>query len=352
MMQLRHLTILGLCALILFGCAEPAPAQPADSVAQPVSYRWLVTPDPNATATPTPFQPETDQAAIATSVKPAGQASTPTLSGPSPTPTTVPLINRLKRPDRQVNILIFGSDYRPQAGYRTDVIMLLSIYPKEGKATLTSFPRDLYVDIPGWTTQRLNTAQAHGGFALTQKTFEENFGVHPDHYIMTNFNGFRGIINTLGGIDVYASKGLSDKCDLPQGVNHYCSVSAGQVHMDADFALWYVRARYSTSDFDRTRRAQEVIRAIFTKLLSLNAVSRAPELYNDFKASVETDLALTDLLPLLPLVSKLSDLKNLDQYAVGTGEVTSWVTPEGAQVLVPNKELIFEKIIRKAAYNQ
>jgi len=264
----------------------------------------------------------------------------------------VPLINRLKRPDGLVTILIFGSDYRPQSGYRTDVMMLLSINTKKGTASLVSFPRDLYVDIPGWEMQRLNTAHPHGGFELTQKTFELNFGVHPDHYIMTNFNGFKGIIDTLGGVDVYASRGLSDTCDLPQAEDRYCSVSPGRIHMDGATALWYVRSRYSTSDFDRTRRAQEVIQAIFARLVSLNAVTRAPELFNQFNSSVETDMNLADITPLLPLVPKFADLSAVERYAITHNEVTSWVTPGGAQVLVPNQELIFDQIISKAVYGK
>jgi polyisoprenyl-teichoic acid--peptidoglycan teichoic acid transferase len=313
----------------------------------------LATIDPNATATATPFQPLDPSNLGATETQdPSLPVLTPTPTTLSGTPTPVPLINRLKEPDGQTNILIFGSDYRPNAGYRTDVIMLLSVNTKKGTATLTSFPRDLYVDIPGWEMNRLNTAQAHGGFALTQQTFEQNFGVHPDHYIITNFSGFIGIINTLGGIDVNATKGLSDTCDLPQAVRGWCSIGPGIHHMNGDTALWYVRARHSTSDFDRTRREQEVIQAVFTKLVSLNAVSRAPELYNQLKSTVETDMNLSDMLALLPLATQVKDLSNVQRYFVDQTYVTSWVTPGGAQVLLPHTEDIFSNIIAKAVYGQ
>ena len=232
-------------------------------------------------------------------------------------------------------------------------MMLLSLNTKTGKASLISFPRDLYVDIPGWQMQRLNTAHPHGGFELTQKTFELNFGVHPDYYIMTNFQGFKGIIDTLGGINVYAAKSLSDTCDLPQKAEDgYCNVEPGWVGMDGETALWYARARHSSSDFDRTRRGQEVIQAIFVKLLSLNAISRGPELYALFRSSVETNITLQQALDLLPLATKLADLKGLQRYAVSYDTVTSWVTPEGAQVLLPHTEEIFKNIIAKAVYGQ
>jgi polyisoprenyl-teichoic acid--peptidoglycan teichoic acid transferase len=354
----RRLQILFSISIALFliaGCSlPPAPAPTNGGTSQVSGHGNQATTDPNAPATPTPFQPGGDTSATSAPQQ-TGTADLGQTDGPVPqsgTPTKTPYLNRYTKPDGQVNILILGSDFRPNAGYRTDVMLLLSVNTKQGTASVVSFPRDLYIDIPGWEMQRINTAQAHGGFALTQATFEENFGVHPDHYVMTNFQGFKGIIDTLGGIDVYASKSLSDTCDLPQKVKGYCSVNPGWVHMDAATALWYVRARHTTSDYDRNRREQEVIQAIFTKLLSLNALTRAPELYNMFKSSVETDMNLTDVLALLPVAQKFTDLKDLKRYAVDQTLASGWITPEGADVQVPNLDLIFTNIIAKACYGQ
>ncbi|MDD5371418.1 MAG: LCP family protein [Anaerolineaceae bacterium] len=353
-MRTRLILSVSFLILTLASCNFPAYSQAIHSIPQTVADHVLVTADPNATPTATPFQPgdgtlEPGAQSTITNATPLPPRNTPI----PPTPTTIPLINRFPRPDGQVNILIFGSDYRPESGYRTDVIMLLSLNTKTGKASLISFPRDLYVDIPGWEMQRLNTAQAHGGFELTQKTFELNFGVHPDFYIMTNFQGFKGIIDTLGGINVYAARNLSDTCDLPQkAADGFCSVGPGWVTMNGDTALWYARARHSTSDFDRTRRAQEVIQAVFVRLLNLNAITRGAELYKQFRSSVETNITLQQALDLLPLATKLADLKGLTRYAVSYDSVTSWKTPEGAQVLLPHTEDIFKNIIAKAVYGQ
>ncbi len=257
-----------------------------------------------------------------------------------------------QRPEGQVNILVLGSDYRPESGYRTDVFMLLSIYPKEGTASILSFPRDLYVYLPGIGNQRINVAQPFGGFALSKATLEENFGVTADYYIMTNFQGFKGIINSLGGITVNAGSYLSDHCELPQGdASKNCTVYAGPNYMNGETALWYVRSRYTTSDFDRTRRAQEVMFAIFEKLMSLDAISRVPELYNLYLSSVETDLGLKDIVPLMPVTSQiLSDPSRLRRFAIGEEQVSPYVLPDsGANVLIPNYELI-EKVIFNSAF--
>ena len=337
--------ILLLLALVLLTTACSLPA--AEGKPQAVS-QLILTPDPNASPTPTPFQPVPGPDASFTPAENAGDAP----SQAAATPTEVPLIDRLPRPDGQVNILILGSDFRPDMGFRTDTIVLVSLNPKKGTASMVSFPRDLWVTIPGWMEQRINTAQAHGGFALTQATFELNFGVHVDHYIMTNFNGFVNIINSLGGITVNASRQLSDRCDLPQAVNHYCTVGPGPVEMNGQTALWYVRSRYSSSDFDRTRRAQEVLLGIFTKLMSLNGIQQAPQLYNEFRSSVETDMSLSDMLPLVPLASKMIQNPNMvNRYEIGPDLVTPFVTAQGADVLLPHTEAIWE-IIKKACYDQ
>ena len=120
------------------------------------------------------------------------------------------------RPTEQVNIIILGSDERPGAGFRTDVLIWLSLNPAESTASIITFPRDLYVKIPGHEDNRINVAQAFG-FETLQNTFYTNFGVIPDHYILTNFSSFVDIVDSLGGIDVDAGREMRDKCDLPQG---------------------------------------------------------------------------------------------------------------------------------------
>lgn len=353
--KIRASICLGLVVVVIAGCNFPS-AAPQSSLTdyQNTGHSAYVTANPNAAPTATPFQPGDSSGVAAISTPAPASVSTPVIpTGPTAipgTPTKVPYLSRYPKPDGQVNILILGSDFRPNAGYRTDVILLLSVNTKQGTAALVSFPRDLYVEIPGWTTQRINTAQAHGGFSMTQATFEQNFGVHPDHYVMTNFQGFKGIIDTLGGVDVTISKGLSDTCDLPQAVRGYCSVGAGVTHMNGATALWYVRARHTTSDFDRTRREQEVIQAVFAKLLTLNGLSRVPELYNMFKSSVETDLSLTDVLALLPVASNFTNLSNLKRYTIDPSVAHGYITPEGADVLIPDLDTIFDTIIAKACY--
>ena len=333
-------------AILLAGCQSSANTQ-LDSTPAPVSS-LLMKIGQNAEPTLTPFQPIPPTATSGPTSIPL-PTSTPT---PLPTPTLANSVHLgLPRPAGQVNILILGSDYRPGRGYLTDVIMVLSLNPSKGTATLTSFPRDLYVTIPGIGLSRINAAQPYGGFDLSAATLKDNFDVTVDYYIMTSFNGFKNIINTLGGITVYAASDLYDTCDLPQAVDKHCYISAGAHTMDGATALWYVRSRYSTSDFDRTRRAQEVMSAIFQKAMSLDALNRGSELYSLFINSVETNLPLETIINLLPFSSKiLSDPSIVKRYAIGPSNVTNYIVPgSGAMVLIPDATSISE-IIRQAFY--
>lgn len=280
---------------------------------------------PSPTETPTP--------------EPTRKPKKPT-KPPTPEPFYPGGANRIPQAEGQLNILLLGSDERPGGGFRTDVIILLNLNPKTGKASMVSFPRDLYIPLPDYGYQRINTSQEFGGFELTQKTFEYNFGIHPDYYVMVNFNGFKNIIDILGGIDVNSGQPLSDRCDIPGNPNKYCSIEAGVNHFDGDMALWYARSRYSTSDADRMRRCQEVIIGIFNAMMSRDAVNHGAELFQEMQTSVETNLNLEGVISLLPMANLITQPGNFRQFILGPDHTTVWIPPSGAYLLIPNLEAI------------
>ncbi|NUM49423.1 MAG: LCP family protein, partial [Anaerolineales bacterium] len=267
-----------------------------------------------------------------------GEYPPPSVYSDVPIPPPVELITQ---PPGQINILLLGSDELPEeGGFRTDSIMLVTLNPNLGTAHITSFPRDLYVYIPGWTMQRINTALPMGGYELLAATFEYNLGVYPEHFVMLNFGGFVHGINSLGGLDIEVAEPLSD----PWG-----AVPAGLVHMDGNTALWYVRSRYTTSDFDRARRQQQVLVAVFEKLISLDAVKRVPELYDLYRHNFITDLTLGDITPLLGLASELgSHPSQIEAFFIDREQVTDYRVPSsGAQVLLPDYDAL-TAIMRQA----
>ena len=226
----RKISLIFLFSLALSSC-NLALLPTEEVIAEPVQYvEVIITSDPDRTATSTPFQPLPPTNTPLPSPTPSETAT------PKPTrrpPTKTPWVNNADLPEGQRKILILGSDSRGDGGFRTDVILLLILNPQQGTASAVSFPRDLYVNIPGVGQDRINTAMVYGGFPLLAATFEANFGVRPDSYVLTNFGGFVEIVNSLGGIDVNAAASLTDKCDLPQANwDGYCTVEPGMIGMD------------------------------------------------------------------------------------------------------------------------
>ena len=304
------------CRLFQLAPAAPAPqASPTLLPVSPITVDLTLTPTEEATAIPT---------------------FTPT---PSVTPRTIPA--------GRVLILVLGSDRRSQGGYRTDVVMLLTVDTHKRTVSTVSFPRDLYVKIPGQQPNRINTVMPRGGFDLLVRTFEVNFGIHPDYYVLVEMQAFTEIIARLDGITVEVGKPLRDRCDrsLDLSKEGWCEVKPGTMEMDGPTALWYVRSRYSTSDFDRLRRAQEVLLAIFLKMMRLNAVAHWPQFYNAYREYVQTNLTIPDLLPLLPTaVLVYRDPSRIHQYILTRAEVTPVRTENGSSVLLPKYEKITEII--------
>jgi polyisoprenyl-teichoic acid--peptidoglycan teichoic acid transferase len=352
--------ILALC-LCISSCAPVAAA--------PYSPYFFVTVGPDATATPTPFQP---YRSVSLAVPQATQPIlvSPTLSlplvtaTPLPTstlpPTVQPTPEVITQPQpviddpETVTFLLLGSDTRGGASFRTDTILIGIVRPRDGQVSLISVPRDLWVNIPTVGMQRINTAYqfgqyngySGGGAALLKDTILYNLGVQIDHTAMIDFNGFRSVVDTLGGIDVpiscpYTDWRLLDPSYDPQNENNWFLYTAGPglLHMDGDLALWYARSRKKSNDFDRGRRQQEVIRSIYNQALRTDSLSRIPQLYTDLSSLFTTDLGLPDILKLSPLALHLTNA-NIRSYYIAGDLVTSWITPGGAYVLLPNTELI------------
>ena len=206
-------------------------------------------------------------------------------------------------PQKTVNILLLGTDRRSSwTYYQTDAVVILSLDPAADIATFISIPRDLYVYIPGWKVNRINTAEFKGGFEMIADTVLYNFGIPIDHYMKVEYWGFRDAIDILGGIDVRTSGRVKDMCE---GVAYEYEPDV-VYHMDGFDAMCYVRMRMKSSDFDRLRRQQDVFVAIFEKFVSIDGFLKVPQLYDTFSELVETDIDLDDLLPLLPLAGKLA----------------------------------------------
>lgn len=356
-----------LAGIYLVGCATVAPAQTTLPFI-------VVTAAPNATVTPTPFQPmpwtptgSVPAQALVSSVTQAAplaaatQTEVPTVDMNVLQNTIEPLSTIdpsgsqvLNNGQETVNFLLIGSDKRPGGSFRTDTMVIAILRPGDGQVSLISIPRDLWVFIPGWENQRINTAYQHGisigypggGPGLLKDTIQYNLGIRIDHTALVEFDGFRQIVDTLGGVDVpvscpYTDWRLIDPSYDPNNANNWAlyTTGPGLIHMDGDLALWYARSRQKSSDFDRGRRQQEVLRALFSQALQSGTLKRIPELYNDFKDTVDTDLNLGDILQLSLYAPKMTNA-NIRSYYIRPPYVSSWITDGGAYVLLPNEDAL------------
>jgi LCP family protein required for cell wall assembly len=369
-------------AVLCSACGE----QPQEQVSAPFI---LITSAPNPTPTPTPFQPAlytpTQPSLLSYSVLEA-PLFLPTET-PSPIPTYPPeitatadfnqLFPTIAAPpiaesvavsptplppltdNKTINFLLIGSDKRPGSSYRTDTLVIAIVWLKEGQVSLISIPRDLWVYIPEVGMQRINTAYQSGeiniypggGPGLLKDTITYNLGIRIDHTAMVEFDGFRRIVDTLGGIEVpigcaYTDWRLIDPSYNPEDETSWWlyTVGPGQIYMDGDLALWYARSRSKSNDFDRGRRQQEVLRSIFAKALQTDTFSKIPQLYNDFSSTIITDLGLADMLGMSPYALNFTNA-NIRGYYIRPPYVTSWTTPGGAAVLLPNDEALKQMLL-------
>ncbi|MGB3955611.1 MAG: LCP family protein [Brooklawnia sp.] len=157
-----------------------------------------------------------------------------------------------------VNILIMGTDSRGAGDQgRSDVLMMAHVSGDRKTVYLISFPRDLWVNVPGHGMAKINAAYAWGGMPLTVQTVEELTGAHVSHSSIVNFEGFVQVVDAIGGVTVY---------------NHAASPNfpAGYIELDGQSALAFSRERYTlpNGDLDRARRQREVVMAVTRQMLT------------------------------------------------------------------------------------
>lgn len=279
----------------------------------------------------------------------------------------LPVVGRL--PDgpawsgtERVNILLLGVDSRPDEPVdlaRTDTIILATMDPVNRTAGMLSIPRDLVVSIPvgpGNTViqDRINTAHRYGtyykypggGPALAKKTVEYNFGVKVDYYVRVDFEGFRGLVDALGGVLLDNPYPLRDD-EYPTdnyGIRRIFFFG-GLQPMNGQAALQFARSRHQDTDFGRIRRQQLVLLAMRQRALELNLLPRLPQLIIEYGRLVSTDLKPGEVVALARVAAGIDPgavkVRALEAPAVrdATGE-------DGAALLLPVKSEV-QRVIRE-----
>ncbi|MFQ5885632.1 MAG: LCP family protein [Anaerolineae bacterium] len=247
----------------------------------------------------------------------------------------------------RVNILILGTDRRSEGerAARTDTMMVASLDPVAKRAVILSIPRDLWVFIPGYGEGRINTAHFYGelngqGPALAKETVEANLGIPIDYYVRLDFEGFKEIVDTLGGVSIDVEAPIRDDM-FPDDNYGYRTIyiPAGRQEMDGEMLLQYVRTRHGGNDFERMRRQQQALRALAQRALDLNLLPRLPALINTALDAISSDIQPLEILALANLGSQIG-LDGLEMKAIDESLTTPFMTLDGAQILLPYKARI------------
>ncbi|MEE9616958.1 MAG: LCP family protein [Anaerolineae bacterium] len=325
----------------------PVPTPDPTATLQAEPQGEAVTPSPTSTSTETSTPTPTLTPTAFSLSEPVLIGVTPTLSDTTAIPTPVPVAEMAPG---TINIVVLGSDRRPDwDDWHTDVVQIVSIQPALPAVTVISIPRDLYVYIPDFWMSRVNFADMYGemygyeggGPALVQQTLLYNLGIPVDHYVRTDFDGFTGIVDTLGGVDIPVHCRLQDYWPYPDENGEYPikALEPGVHHMDGDTALWYARSRQTSSVFARERRQQQVLQAIWRRARSLDLLPRIPELWEQARGLIVTDVEFGDVLTLAEVAFRL-DEQNVRFRNIGYQHVIPWTTPKGGSVFLPNWEEI------------
>nr|WP_295279262.1 LCP family protein [uncultured Blautia sp.] len=245
--------------------------------------------------------------------------------------------------DNIKSILLIGQDRREeQSRQRSDSMILATLDKDQGTISLTSFMRDLYVSIPGYSSTRINAAYAYGGMELLDETLEENFGIKIDGNVEVDFEVFKVLVDKVGGIDLELTHAEADYiCGrdqnvlYPQPLRTDWNLQAGVNHLDGEQALIHARNRsIGNSDYRRTERQQEVLKAAFAKVKDLGILDMGG-LVKDVLPLVTTDLSLWDMTGYALDVIGMS-VDDISSYRIPEDGSYTPQTINGMQVLVPD----------------
>lgn len=209
-----------------------------------------------------------------------------------------------------INILLIGQDRRQGQGrQRSDAMILCTINKNAHTLTMTSFLRDMYVEIPGYRNNKINTCYVIGGMELLDACLEKNFGIHVDVNIEVDFDGFMELVDMVGGVEVTLTgaeaRYLNRRGNWEVESNHNWSLKEGVNILTGSQALAYSRIRELGMDFERTDRQRKVLTALVEEVKDLNLLE-INELITKAVTLVTTDMTnkeifayAADLFPLL-----------------------------------------------------
>lgn len=266
--------------------------------------------------------------------------------------------NQPLQEDGVVNILLIGNDSRENGDDgRSDAMILLSISKKTKTIYMTSLLRDMYVEIPGRSGNRLNAAYSFGGAELLMETIEKNFDISVNRCVKVNFEAFANLVDAVDGVDLelsteeieYVNGYLVEYnmlTDRPQGTDNMDPAASGMVHLNGPQALAYCRNRYIGTDFGRTERQRKVLAEVIKKIPG-TMVTNGSELFEGLMPNLTTNLTRMECFRLSLMAGKFITYDIVSDSIPQTGTYKN-ATIRGMSVLEvdfdANKKYLREKL--------
>lgn len=241
------------------------------------------------------------------------------------------------------NILLVGCDSRDTSMRgRSDSMIILSINRYTGALNLVSLLRDTYVEIPGYENNKINASYAFGGLSLLDRTIEHNFGIHIDHNVVINFDGFLNAFAKIGDIEITLTQAEADYLNEQSPYGDW-RLTAGPNMLNSEQTLEYARIRYvGNSDWERTSRQRRVLMTAFNKCRA-SGLSSMLSLLNSVAPYVSTDMSNSQMVSLLTEVvnsgMNVSVMRGFPEAGMYQG-----VMIKGMSALVPDLGLISQTV--------
>jgi len=199
------------------------------------------------------------------------------------------------------SVLLLGVDEREGDSGRSDTMIVLTVNPEMNSSKMLSIPRDTRTEIIGrGTTDKINHAYAFGREEMSIATVENLLDIPIDYYVKVNMEGFQDIVDAVGGIQVM------NNLDFTEEEHHF---SKGQIHLNGEQALPYVRMRKEdpNGDFGRQERQRQVIQGIISKGASFSSLTRFNEIFEALGKNVRTNLTFDEMLDIQKNYKKAAD---------------------------------------------